>query len=183
MENRQHETIAETQDAESNCGSNRASGFSVTPQLDTIWRSALPILLVGLSLVSANGCRLCADCDLDAYPSYGGAWQRTVRDSGRVGSLFDPGGSRVADLSQRVDGESVESELRQRNADEKDSSDDRDDEEQDDKKDDEDSEDGDVRDRNLDDDLDLKDMENRLRDLDLQDINYYGPDSNSGDWH
>ncbi|MFG0254621.1 MAG: hypothetical protein ACF787_05930, partial [Rhodopirellula sp. JB053] len=56
-------------------------------------------VLAGPVLVSSGGCRLCADCDLESYPSYGGAWQRTLRDSGRVGSIFDPGGSRASDLS------------------------------------------------------------------------------------
>ncbi|TWU10204.1 hypothetical protein [Allorhodopirellula heiligendammensis] len=54
-------------------------------------------------LMLLGGCRLCADCDDDAYPSYGGIWQRTNRDSGRVGSIFDPGGSRQSDLSQRAE--------------------------------------------------------------------------------
>lgn len=53
-------------------------------------------------LILVGGCRLCADCDDEAYPSYGGAWQRTHRDSGRVGSIFDPGGTRASDLSQRA---------------------------------------------------------------------------------
>jgi hypothetical protein len=47
------------------------------------------------------GCTIPSDCgDLD-YPTYGGAWQRTRRDSGRVGSLFDPAGARTATLSPR----------------------------------------------------------------------------------
>lgn len=48
-----------------------------------------------------TGCTLCQDCgDLD-YPTYGGAWERTRRDSGRVGSVFDPAGARTARLSSR----------------------------------------------------------------------------------
>lgn len=48
-----------------------------------------------------TGCTICQDCgDLD-YPTYGGAWERTRRDSGRVGSIFDPAGARVAVLSPR----------------------------------------------------------------------------------
>jgi hypothetical protein len=47
------------------------------------------------------GCTIPSDCgDLD-YPTYGGAWQRTRRDSGRVGSVFDPAGARSATLSSR----------------------------------------------------------------------------------
>ena len=48
-----------------------------------------------------TGCTLCQNCgDLD-YPTYGGAWERTRRDSGRVGSIFDPAGARSATLSDR----------------------------------------------------------------------------------
>lgn len=48
-----------------------------------------------------TGCTIPSDCgDLD-YPTYGGAWQRTRRDSGRVGSVFDPAGARSATLVQR----------------------------------------------------------------------------------
>ena len=35
------------------------------------------------------------------YPAYGGSWQRTVRDSGRVGSIFDSAGGKVAELADR----------------------------------------------------------------------------------
>jgi hypothetical protein len=59
--------------------------------------ACLPILLA----CSLTGCTICQDCgDLD-YPTYGGAWERTRRDSGRVGSVFDPAGVRVAALSPR----------------------------------------------------------------------------------
>ncbi len=60
--------------------------------------TCLGILLFALSLV---GCRICnSNEDLD-YPTYGGAWQRTLRNSGRVGSVFDPAGAKVAVLSAR----------------------------------------------------------------------------------
>ncbi|SMP75297.1 hypothetical protein SAMN06265222_1195 [Neorhodopirellula lusitana] len=143
------------------------------------------VLAAGLCLVSLAGCRLCADCDLDSYPSYGGAWQRTQRDSGRVGSIFDPGGSRVADLSQKITAEQAENDLYSgdsanggstgsgdaSSADR--SSNEGTDEEPSDN----------FNERSLDDDQQLRDMENRLRDLDLQDINYRQPDGNSQDWH
>lgn len=66
----------------------------------------IPSILVGLVLVvltfTTSGCRICADCeDLD-YPAYGGAWQRTLRQSGRVGSVFDPGGAKAATLVDRT---------------------------------------------------------------------------------
>jgi len=63
-----------------------------------------PIAFMWLVVIFAatfTGCTLCQDCgDLD-YPTYGGAWQRTRRDSGRVGSIFDPAGARTATLSDR----------------------------------------------------------------------------------
>ena len=59
----------------------------------SVWLIALACTL--------TGCTICQDCgDLD-YPTYGGAWERTRRDSGRVGSIFDPAGARVAVLSAR----------------------------------------------------------------------------------
>lgn len=61
-----------------------------------------PLVCLPLCLLLAfSGCRICQDCgDLD-YPTYGGAWERTRRDSGRVGSIFDPAGARSATLSDR----------------------------------------------------------------------------------
>ena len=53
------------------------------------------------ALVTPLGCVLPSDAgDLD-YPTYGGAWQRTRRDGGRVGSIFDPGGGSTAAMSPR----------------------------------------------------------------------------------
>lgn len=54
-------------------------------------------------LAPIGGCRLCADCDDLDYPAYGGAWQRTRRDAGRVGSIFDPAGARASELVARED--------------------------------------------------------------------------------
>ena len=66
-----------------------------------ILATASTFLLVGTLLLPTMGCRICLDThDLD-YPTYGGAWQRTTRDSGRVGSLFDPAGGKVATLVDR----------------------------------------------------------------------------------
>ena len=57
------------------------------------------VALCGAGLVT--GCTIPSDCgDLD-YPTYGGAWQRTRRDGGRVGSVFDPAGARSPALVQR----------------------------------------------------------------------------------
>ena len=64
---------------------------------------ALAFFLAGALLLPMLGCRICLDThDLD-YPTYGGAWQRTTQDSGRVGSLFDPAGGKIASLVDRND--------------------------------------------------------------------------------
>jgi len=60
---------------------------------------AAGLLLV--MLVPSGGCRICAQCDDLDYPAYGGAWQRTRRDGGRVGSVFDPAGAKTAELVPR----------------------------------------------------------------------------------
>lgn len=78
--------------------------------------SALLVLLSVLMLVPtlgvSSGCTIPSNQgDID-YPTYGGAWQRTRRDSGRVGSVFDPAGARTATLSPR---ELPENELQGRN--------------------------------------------------------------------
>lgn len=53
------------------------------------------------SLLASVGCTLTSDQgDMD-YPTFGGAWQRTRPDSGRVGSVFDPAGARLATLSPK----------------------------------------------------------------------------------
>ena len=52
-------------------------------------------------LLPSGGCRICAQCDDLDYPAYGGAWQRTRRDGGRVGSVFDPAGAKTAELVPR----------------------------------------------------------------------------------
>lgn len=39
---------------------------------------------------------MCQQCDIDSYGAYGGRWQRTNRDHGRVGSVFQPAGAQVA---------------------------------------------------------------------------------------
>lgn len=59
------------------------------------------LLLFTTVILPMAGCRICADCEDMAYPAYGGARQRTQRESGRVGSIFDPGGGRASDLVSR----------------------------------------------------------------------------------
>jgi hypothetical protein len=55
-----------------------------------------------VALTGFLGCTLPSDQgDLD-YPTYGGAWQRTRPDGGRVGSIFDPAGGKVATLAPKA---------------------------------------------------------------------------------
>lgn len=69
--------------------------------LQSITMRWLAIALISISVAPLGGCRICAECDDLDYPSYGGAWQRTRRDGGRVGSMFDPAGARAATLVSR----------------------------------------------------------------------------------
>ncbi|HBJ38533.1 MAG TPA: hypothetical protein DDZ51_28020 [Planctomycetaceae bacterium] len=74
--------------------SSAARGIAKVSQM-----TALAAVVVSGGVLA--GCTIPSDCgDLD-YPTYGGAWQRTRRDSGRVGSVFDPAGARTATLSPR----------------------------------------------------------------------------------
>ncbi|QDV12268.1 hypothetical protein CA51_21500 [Rosistilla oblonga] len=50
--------------------------------------------LIGLTLL--GGCRICGSEDDCAYPAFGGSWERTNRNHGRVGSVFAPAGHKVA---------------------------------------------------------------------------------------
>ena len=61
------------------------------------YRFALIALITAASFTSV-GCRICSDCEDIAYPAYGGAWERTQRNHGRVGSVFDPGGALASTL-------------------------------------------------------------------------------------
>ncbi|MEZ6087270.1 MAG: hypothetical protein R3C05_04425 [Pirellulaceae bacterium] len=47
------------------------------------------------AIVTTGGCRVCESGDDCAYPAYGGSWQRTNRNHGRVGSIFAPAGAKV----------------------------------------------------------------------------------------
>ena len=67
----------------------------------SLGRRLLAALILLLLIIPSSGCRLCANCDDLAYPAYGGSWQRTRRDAGRVGSLFDPAGGRASELVSR----------------------------------------------------------------------------------
>lgn len=61
----------------------------------------LCVFMVGIGLASLSGCRICCEPDDGAYSAYGGAWQRTNRSSGRVGSLINNAGAKALALSDR----------------------------------------------------------------------------------
>ena len=143
-------------------------------------------VIVGLVLIAFTitfgGCRICADCeDLD-YPAYGGAWQRTLRQSGRVGSVFDPGGAKAATLVDKTTPEDPDQiERRRQEADDRDDgpdTDELDDDESTDESSDESTDDREpesmkerekkLREQGLD-DIE-SDPESKLRDQDLDDI-------------
>jgi hypothetical protein len=73
---------------------------------------ALAVMTIGVAPL--GGCRICADCEDLAYPAYGGAWERTRRDSGRVGSVFDPAGGQSSMLVDRDEPPTPDSLERQR---------------------------------------------------------------------
>lgn len=55
----------------------------------------LAIVFAIIPALLASGCATCCapyDCH---YPYCGGRWVRNIPDSGRVGSVFEPAGSRV----------------------------------------------------------------------------------------
>ncbi|TWT73380.1 hypothetical protein [Allorhodopirellula solitaria] len=150
--------------------------FSASAVVSFVW---LGCLLGGLMVL--GGCRLCADCDDEAYASYGGAWQRTLRDSGRVGSIFDPGGSRASDLSARAqsDGPSMD----YAGGDDGDSSDAAPNAEAS----------GAPQDRDImdtdgeappaqDSEAEQREREKRFREFELEDINHRPAAGNAGDW-
>ena len=51
--------------------------------------------LLAFSLLFASGCTVCCAPFDDHYLYSGGRWTRTNPNSGRVGSAFDPAGSRI----------------------------------------------------------------------------------------
>jgi hypothetical protein len=72
-----------------------------TCKLDRHTVSRTLTLLLTVTLGSSLGCRLCCDGEDVAYPAYGGVWERTLRNEGRVGSLYAPAGARTAELTDR----------------------------------------------------------------------------------
>ena len=125
-------------------------------------------ILVLASVTPTIGCRICQDTEDIAYPAYGGAWERTLRDRGRVGSLFEPAGARAATLINKEQPPAPDEIERTRQAEEDDGSSDDPNEDTDPFADD-DSMDSDA---DSDDDVDEK-LERRreqLQELNLQDI-------------
>lgn len=78
---------------------------------------AVVALLVATLLSCSGGCRLCSNCEIDDYSAYGGAWERTRRDGGRVGSLYDPAGVQSDALANRDAPPSADELERQKQAD------------------------------------------------------------------
>jgi len=78
----------------------------ISSALQQVWLLSAVLLL--------SGCRICADCEDQAYPAYGGAWQRTIRDTGRVGSVFEPAGAKAFDFAARDQPEDAVEQERQR---------------------------------------------------------------------
>ena len=69
--------------------------------MKSLYRPVVGAFLAACLAFASPGCRTSFDTyDMD-YPAYGGAWQRTNRECGRVGSLFDPAGGKVASLVDR----------------------------------------------------------------------------------
>ena len=62
---------------------------------------AIALILLISSLLPVGGCRICSDCEDMDYPAYGGSWQRTLRNEGRVGSVFAPAGGKTGELIDR----------------------------------------------------------------------------------
>ncbi len=88
----------------------------------SLGRSVAVIMLIA-SLMPLGGCRICATCDELDYAAYGGAWERTRRDAGRVGSILDPAGGRVAELVDRDQPPHADERQRQQSADSESSTD------------------------------------------------------------
>ena len=54
--------------------------------------TCLKLLVLLVLLGTTSGCLMCCNPMYDAYPAYGGAWERTDRFQGRVGSILEPAG-------------------------------------------------------------------------------------------
>ena len=57
---------------------------------------ALAVISICGAVASSSGCLTCCAPNYEMFPAYGGAWERTNRTHGRVGSIFEPAGVLVA---------------------------------------------------------------------------------------
>ncbi|MEM9827775.1 MAG: hypothetical protein AAF958_14385 [Planctomycetota bacterium] len=73
------------------------------------------VFLVAVATLAtfSTGCRIVSDVGEADFPAYGGVWQRSDRDSGLVGSLFDPAGGRVAVTVNRDQPSEADEQMRQ----------------------------------------------------------------------
>ena len=133
-----------------------------------LFRQLIPLYFLLLSIPLA-GCRICATCEELDYPAYGGSWQRTIRDSGRVGSVFEPAGARVADLVSRDEPPQPDELERSRRPD------DVDDNPSDENLDGEDEVNEDSEPSDEDEEEKMKELEEELRDMDLEEIRIESP--------
>lgn len=63
-------------------------------------RRSCGLLLLMMLALSSVGCSICCTPHYDMFPAYGGAWERTNRTHGRVGSVFEPAGARMVAAPQ-----------------------------------------------------------------------------------
>jgi hypothetical protein len=68
------------------------------------------VLLICSPLALLAGCAMCCSPFDYAYPTYGGKWQRTDREHGRVGSLYTPHAGVKVEEGEAVGGEVIEGE-------------------------------------------------------------------------
>ena len=88
------------------------ANHTLTTATDPVSRGLFGLLMVAAMVMTGSGCRLCCDSEDVAYPAYGGLWERTNRNSGRVGSLFDPGGARGGNMATKESTDKLEDALK-----------------------------------------------------------------------
>jgi len=72
-------------------------------------RSWFFCILAWLLLSVCTGCTICQSASDHGFSASGGSWQRVNPFSGRVGSVFEPAGSKVESAPlEAFDGQSVQ---------------------------------------------------------------------------
>lgn len=71
----------------------------------------LTALLICSPLATLAGCAMCCSPFDYSYPTFGGKWQRTDREHGRVGSVFTPHAGVKVEEGVVGEGEIVEGEI------------------------------------------------------------------------